>query len=121
LIRSHATHCTVLILCLWLPAKGALAAPSGADLLSACRHALSSKFAGTEGQMCIWYVTPCDCEAVRKPGAPRVCLPESVATEPLAREVVNGLEAQPELQLLDADIAAAKILSRIYPCPDPLP
>jgi hypothetical protein len=45
-----------------------------------------------------------------------VCLPEAVATESLAREVVTGLAAKPELQSQDADAAAAMILSRIYPC-----
>jgi len=112
----RAMRHVVLILCLWMPVHGAHATPSGAEFLRACRHALSNEFAGIEGQMCTWYVTPCDCEAVRKPGAPRVCLPESVATEPLARAVVSGLETQPDLQLQDADVAAAKILSRIYPC-----
>jgi hypothetical protein len=116
LIRFRAVRHAVLTLCLCLPDSGALAAPGGAELLQACRQALTNGFAGVEGQMCAWYVTPCACEAGRKPGVPRVCLPETVATESLAREVVTGLVAQPELQSLDADISAAMILSRIYPC-----
>jgi len=116
LIGSRAVRHAILMLCLWLPDNGALAAPGGADLLQACRQALINGFADVEGEMCAWYVTPCACEAGRKPGVPRVCLPETVATESLAREVVTGLAAQPELQSQDADVAAAMILSRIYSC-----
>lgn len=118
MIRFRAVRHALLTLCLWLPASGALAAPGGGALLQACRHALANGFAGTEGRMCAWYVTPCACEAGMKPGAPRVCLPETVATGSLAREVVAALTAQPELQAQDADVAAAMILSRIYPCTD---
>ena len=119
MIETRIPCRVILVLCLWLLGRGAFAAaPGGADLLRACNQALAGGFNGMQGRMCTWYVTPCDCEAARKPGAPRVCLPEAVATESLARAVVAGLVAQPELQLKDADVAAAMILSRFYPCPD---
>ena len=102
---------------LWMAGAAALATPSGADLARACENALAGGFAGIQGRMCAWYVTPCDCAAGRKPEAPRVCLPGTIATEALAREVVAGLATRPELQLRDADVAAAMILSRTYPCP----
>jgi len=95
-----------------------MATPSGADLLLACEHSLSKGFKGTKGQMCIWYVTPCDCSYGKETEAPPVCLPVSVATETLVKEVITGLQDQTELQAKDADVAAAMILSRTYPCPD---
>ena len=95
-----------------------LADPSGAGLLSACEFSMDSGFEGIKGQMCTWYVTPCDCEYSKDPQAPRVCLPEFVAIEALAKQVVNGLKAQPELQEKNAEVAAAIILSRTYPCSD---
>ena len=103
---------TGLLYCL-----GAWAAPDGADLLAACKHALKSGFAGMQGAMCGYYVTPCDCAAVREPGVPRVCLPDNVPVEQLSREVVAGLEARPELRSRTASAAAAVILARDYPCP----
>jgi len=110
-------NCHVLFtLCLYLLSRAVSAAPGGAALLRACDNALAGGFNGIQGHMCTWYVTPCDCETARKPEAPRVCLPDKVATEALARMVVDGLRARPELQLLDADVAAAKILSGNYPC-----
>ena len=116
MIRARAVRHAILTLCLCLPDSSALATPTGAELLQACRQAITSGFAGVAGQMCAWYVTPCDCGTGKKPEAPRVCLPETVATESLAREVTTGLMAQPELQSQDADVAAAMILFRIYPC-----
>ena len=95
-----------------------LADPSGAELLSACEFSMDSGFEGIKGQMCTWYVTPCDCEYSKDPHAPRVCLPEFVAIESLAKQVVNGLKAQPELQEKNAEVAAAIILSQTYPCSD---
>ena len=84
--------------------------------LQACRQALANGFTGVAGPMCTWHVTSCDCETGRKPEAPRVCLPETVAMESLAREVTAGLMAQPALQSQDADVAATMILSRICRC-----
>ena len=117
MIPFRPLHNVIYALGLWMASAGALAAPSGADLAQACENALVGGFNGIQGRMCAWYVTPCDCAAGRKPEAPRVCLPGTIATEALAREVVTGLAAQPELQLRDADVAAAMILSGTYPCP----
>ncbi|MEJ2761756.1 MAG: Rap1a/Tai family immunity protein [Gammaproteobacteria bacterium] len=91
-------------------------APGGADLLAACNHSLKRGFTGMQGAMCSYYVTPCDCAAVRKPDAPRVCLPDDVPVAELARKVVAGLKARPGLQSRSASAAAAVILSRDYPC-----
>lgn len=93
-----------------------LAAPAAGDLLQACEHSLSNGFDGVEGDMCTWYVTPCDCDYGKVNNMPRVCLPESVPIEILARTVVDGLREQTELHTEDADFAAAAILSRVYPC-----
>ena len=92
------------------------AAPSGADLESACQQSLEYGFHGNEGMLCTWYVTPCDCDYGMKQEFPRVCLPETVPVETLAGLVVNGLKKQPELKTEDAGFAAAEILSRTYPC-----
>ena len=92
------------------------AAPGADDLLKACEASLENGFQGIQGDLCIWYVTPCDCEYGKASELPRVCLPESISTETLADKVVRGLIDQPELQAESADFAAAMILSRIYPC-----
>lgn len=92
------------------------AAPAAADLLQACEHSLNNGFAGIEGEMCTWYVTPCDCDFGKENKLPRVCLPEQIAVETLARVVVDALKEQPGLHTEDADFAAAMILSRVYPC-----
>ena len=92
------------------------AAPSAVDLLDACEISLKKGFQGIEGELCIWYITPCDCDYVKTKETPRVCLPEPVPVESLARIVVRGLKEQPELHMEDADYAAAIILSHVYPC-----
>lgn len=92
------------------------AAPAAVDLLHACEHSLDNGFQGIEGDVCTWYVTPCDCDYGKTKEMPRVCLPESVPAESLARIVVSGLKEQPGLHKDYADYAAAIILSRVYPC-----
>jgi hypothetical protein len=96
----------------------AAAAPSGAELLAACEHALAHGFDGIEGQMCAWYARPCDCD-LGHVDAPRVCLPEQIETEALARDVAAGLRAEPALQAAPPAVAAARILAREYPCAEP--
>lgn len=95
----------------------ASAVPSGADLLKACELSQQNDFAGIEGQICIWYVTACDCN-IRKPELPAVCLPDDISIEELSRRVIKGLKQQQHLQELDADIAAAKVLVKDFPCAD---
>jgi len=104
------------VLLFFLPPRPVSAAPSGADLLVACKHSLGNDFRGIEGQMCIWYVTPCDCSSTGKKEIPRVCLPRSEPVETLARVVIEGLQATTGLQTLEADIAAALVLVKTYPC-----
>jgi hypothetical protein len=91
-----------------------VAAPTGGDLLDACTKSVGTGFDSVAGQMCFWYVTPCDCTF--DTDKPRVCLPESLPTESLAREVIAGLTQEPELRQLDASLAAATVLARKYPC-----
>ena len=93
-----------------------LAAPSGADLLHACEDSLVNGFQSKTGMMCIWYVTPCDCNFGDKKTVPRVCLPKDAAHEDLAREVIESLKVKTGLQTLTAEMAAGIILSPIYPC-----
>ena len=93
-----------------------LAAPGGADLLAACERSLANGFQGIAGQMCTWYVTPCDCTYNRDKQIPRVCLPATVSVEALAQEVISGLREQAALQGEEAAVAATFILSRTYPC-----
>ena len=95
--------------------QGANAAPPATDLLRACEQSLASGFSGIEGQLCTWYVRPCDCDAT-KPDLPPVCLPEGMETEVLAEKVVRGLKAEPALMELEADVAATRILVREFPC-----
>jgi len=98
--------------------SGTRAAPSGADLQTACQQSLEGGFHGNAGMLCTWYVTPCDCDYGREQEIPRVCLPATVTVESLAGEVLAGLRAQPALRTEDAGVAAAIILSHIYPCSD---
>ena len=93
------------------------AAPDGADLLAACEHALQHDFQGVKGKMCQWYVTPCDCDHGQQP-RPRVCLPQDIPVDTLAREVIMGIREKHELQSESAGMAAAIILSEHYPCAD---
>lgn len=95
-----------------------LAAPSGADLLNACEGALDSGFQSKAGMMCIWYVTPCDCNFGEQKNVPRVCLPEESEHKELAKEVIAGLYDRPELGTETAEMAAGLILSPNYPCSD---
>ena len=92
------------------------AAPSGNDLLTACEESLTNGFQGPSGMMCIWYVTPCDCQYGKDIAIPRVCLPDRESHELLARAVVEGLKSQAELQSESAEMAAGLILSPKYPC-----
>lgn len=93
-----------------------LAAPTGADLLGACEDSLANGFHGTTGMMCVWYVTPCDCQYGKDTAIPRVCLPDGKSSESLAREVIEGLKSQAELQSASAEISAGVILAPKYPC-----
>jgi len=96
------------------------ATPNGKDLLLACEHSLTKGFSGTEGMMCTWYVTPCDCFQSEDSDVPRVCLPPVPDVDALAREVTEGLTATPELFNKNADIAAGMILEKSFPCIDEL-
>lgn len=90
------------------------AAPSGEDLIQACKQSLQNGFDSMIGEACTWYVTPCDCDV--NSTLPKVCLPADAATPALASLVIDGLTEHPELRKLDAAEAAAIILSRHYPC-----
>lgn len=92
------------------------AAPTGADLLQACEDSLKNGFHGPEAMMCVWYVTPCDCHHGKDSAIPRVCLPDGKKPESLAREVIDGLKSQEELQIKSAEISAGEILVKKYPC-----
>jgi Ssp1 endopeptidase immunity protein Rap1a len=96
----------------------AFAAPSGNDLLLACEDSLVNGFQSKMGMMCIWYVTPCDCNFGKEKIVPRVCLPKKALHDDLARVVIAGLQKQPELQSETAEMAAGQILSPKYPCID---
>ncbi len=91
-------------------------APTGADLLQACTEAMASGYNSSKGMLCIWYVTPCDCEANNKPGLPRVCLPADISHERLAERIVREISQTPSLLKLSAEAAAASVLAPIYPC-----
>jgi hypothetical protein len=109
-----------IVVCVWLLhlifTSSLSAAPSAFDLLEACEISLKNGFQGIEGELCTWYITPCDCDYGKTKETPRVCLPEPVPVESLARIVVRGLKEQPELHMEDANYAAAIILSHVYPC-----
>ena len=91
-------------------------APSGSDLLAACEISLEKGFQGATGMMCAWYVTPCDCHHGEDSEVPRVCLPDGLETEYLAKEVISALKSTPELQNKTAEISAGEILVKKYPC-----
>ncbi len=92
------------------------ATPNGKDLLAACEHSLDKGFSGTEGMMCTWYVTPCDCFHGDNSEIPRVCLPPVPDVDALAQEVTEGLAMHPELLGKSADVAAGVILEKSFPC-----
>lgn len=106
--------CSFGVLLMWH--QTLTAAPVAADLLRACENSLNAEFQGIEGELCTWYVTPCDCDYGKSNDLPRVCLPEAESTESLARTVIAGLRETPGLLDKPADYAAAIILSREYPC-----
>ena len=91
------------------------AAPTGQQLLEACEKAIANGYHGLEASMCEWYVTPCACNTETGRG-PRVCLPEDQPGRILALKVIDGLKKDKDLAEKPADIAAAEILSREYPC-----
>jgi len=93
-----------------------MASPTGADVLTTCEESLASGFQGITGMMCVWYVTPCDCHIGKDPAIPRVCLPDGMETETLAREVIEGLKSRPELQSETAELASNSVLTIKYPC-----
>ena len=105
-----------LILLLLLLGMRVHAAPAGADLLRACRESMDNNLTGIEGAMCEYYVTPCACEIGYVPAPPGFCPPHSVSTASLAETVVTGLRESPELQHIEARVAAARILAKKYPC-----
>ena len=93
-----------------------MASPTGADVVTACEESLANGFHDITGMMCVWYVTPCDCHIGKDPVIPRVCLPDGMETEALAREVIEGLKLRPELQSETAELASSSILATLYPC-----
>lgn len=101
---------------IWSVNVQVIAAPTGADVVAACEESLASGFQGTIGMMCVWYVTPCDCDFGKDPAIPRVCLPDDKEPEALAREVIEGLKLRPELQSETAALAASTVLATKYPC-----
>ncbi len=101
---------------LFMICMDAFAAPSAKDLLVVCEDALENGFHGSNGMMCAWYVTPCDCQHGKDLVIPRVCLSGNESEESLAKIVVNALKRQPTLQLKPAEMAAGIILSPGYPC-----
>ncbi|MEQ8289643.1 MAG: Rap1a/Tai family immunity protein [Gammaproteobacteria bacterium] len=90
--------------------------PGGAELLAACQYAQKYGYDNTRGMLCIWYVTPCDCEITKDENIPRVCLPTGIDHTVLAQRVIQGLLDNPGLQAQAAELAAARILSQDYPC-----
>lgn len=107
----------IIRICLLLSLHTAVfAAPSGGDLLIACKDSITNGFHGKNGMMCVWYVTPCDCHYGINEDIPRVCLPEKEPPELLAREIIDGLNTNPELLKESAEMAAGLILSPKYPC-----
>lgn len=93
----------------------AVAAPSSDDIVTMCERALSKGFRGRTAQMCTWYVTPCDCDAEQN-YAPRVCVPEDIASKTLAEQVVTLLKGLPEFRQEDGAQAVAQVLAVRYPC-----
>ena len=91
-----------------------IAAPSGADLLSACDKSIELGFDAIEGQMCTWYALPCNCYPDDE--VTQVCLPDDLSMESIAQIIVDGLKNETQLQTLSASESATLILARIYPC-----
>ena len=93
---------------LLIVSSSSFATPNGMDLLLACEHSLAEGFSGTEGMMCNWYATPCDCFHGENSEIPRVCLPPDPDpdVDALPREVTKGLATTPELLDESADVAA---------------
>jgi hypothetical protein len=104
------------ILLFFIFSEKVFAAPSGSDLLTACETALQQGFQDATGMMCTWYVTPCDCHYGQAPEVPRVCLPDGLETEYLAKEVITGLKSNPQLQKKTAEVSVGEILVKKYPC-----
>ena len=106
----------IIFLFLFLISEYSNAVPSGDELLKACEKSLKNGFQSAAGMMCVWYVTPCDCHDGKDSDILRVCLPEEIEEEFLARMVIEGLKANPYLKSKTAEIAASEILAPKYPC-----
>ncbi|MGK0297159.1 MAG: hypothetical protein ACI9XC_000760 [Gammaproteobacteria bacterium] len=104
----------IFICLLFLGSNYATATPTGKDLLFACSKSIESGFNSIEGQMCTWYVIPCDCNA--NIDVPQACLPENIEITSLANIVIEGINQTPELENEYAALSAAIILSKNYPC-----
>lgn len=89
--------------------------PTGEDLLKSCQSLLSSETTQMQQMLCTWYILPCDCEQKDKT-IPKVCLPDKVDEEELARIIVKELEHKQQLQRSSALFAANSILQKYYPC-----
>jgi hypothetical protein len=90
------------------------ASPDGSDLLLACNHALDTGFDSIQGQMCTWYVLPCNCSYDEE--LPAVCAPDDIEVSALAAIVVNGLKNNEDFMNQTAANSATIILSKKFPC-----
>jgi hypothetical protein len=92
------------------------ASPDGSDLLLACNHALDTGFDSIQGQMCTWYVLPCNCSYDEE--LPAVCAPDDIEVSALARIIVTGLKNNEDFMNQTATNSATIILSKTFPCHD---
>ena len=119
MLRNVGFRCWVRIVAcaITVVSAQAMATPSSDDIVTMCERALSKGFRGRTAQMCTWYVTPCDCDAEQN-NAPRVCVPEDIASKTLAEQVVTLLKGLPEFRQEDGPQAVAQVLAVRYPCDD---
>ncbi len=90
------------------------AVPTGSDLLLACSLARDNNFDSIQGQMCTWYVIPCNCNY--DADIPQSCTPENMQVPELANIVIEGLTNNEALLNQTASKSAAIILAEQFSC-----
>ncbi|NNE37107.1 MAG: hypothetical protein HKN08_02285 [Gammaproteobacteria bacterium] len=90
------------------------AAPTGSDLLLACSTAQENGYDSIQGQMCTWYVIPCNCSY--DTDIPESCTPEDMQVQELADIVIKHLTGNDALLSQTATKSAAIILAEKFPC-----
>ncbi len=110
----NTRHTYLFAIILLLFSANGQSAPTGSDLLLACNTAQEEGYDSIQGQMCTWYIIPCNCSM--DPAIPESCTPENMEVHELADIIIEGLTGNNILLDETATMSAAIILSEKFPC-----